>query len=211
MENNLYIDINEFNVPVYNKESIIVYDWSKVDITVESQTEKRLTNSIQYNVIEKLKEEKYDIVFDDDSKGEIADIVAIKNTDDNILIQFYHCKYSHGKKPGKRLEDLYEVCGQAQRSVYWKMKFEKMFDRMLQRDRNYMNNYGLSRFIVGNAELLKVYKNKLKVYDTKLEIYIVQPGISKKNISNEMLKLLGTTQNWCQETYMIPLKIIGNS
>ncbi len=211
LENNLYIDINEFNVPVYNKESIIVYDWSKVDITVESQTEKRLTNSIQYNVIEKLKEEKYDIVFDDDSKGEIADIVAIKNTDDNILIQFYHCKYSHGKKPGKRLEDLYEVCGQAQRSVYWKMKFEKMFDRMLQRDRNYMNNYGLSRFIVGNAELLKVYKNKLKVYDTKLEIYIVQPGISKKNISNEMLKLLGTTQNWCQETYMIPLKIIGNS
>lgn len=210
LENNLYIDIKEFDIPVYNKEKIIVYDWSKVDIFVESQTEKRFTNSIQYNVIEKIKDEKNDIIFDDDGKGEIADIVAIKNIDDKILIKFYHCKYSHGKKAGRRLEDLYEVCGQAQRSVYWKMKIEKMFDRMLERDRNYMNNYGISRFIVGNAELLKVYRNKLKVYDTQLEIYIVQPGISKKQISNEMLKLLGTTQNWCQETYMIPLKTIGN-
>ena len=29
-------------------------------------------------------------------------------------------------------------------------------------------------------------------------------------ILNEMLKLLGVTQNWCQETYMIPFNVITN-
>lgn len=210
LENNLYIDINELENPLFDKNEIMIYDWSTADISIESQTEKRLPNSIQYNMIESLKKEKYDIVFDDDGKGEIADIIAIKNIDNKILIQFYHCKYSHEKKPGKRLEDIYEVCGQAQRSVYWKMRIEKMIERMIERDRNYMRRYGVSRFIVGNQELLKIYKNKFRVYEPQLEIFIVQPGISKSKISEEMLKVLGATQDWCHETYMIPLKVIGN-
>lgn len=208
LENNLYIDIQKFDIPVYSKDEIIVYDWKKTDISVESQTYKRLNNSIQYNTIEKIKEEGYDIIFDDDGKGEIADIVAIKSSEDKVIINFYHCKFSKGDKPGKRLDDLYQVCGQAQRSVYWKTKPEKMFRRMLERDRAYINKHGVSRFIVGNEEKLNVYKNKLKVYDIQLEIYIVQPGVTKQHISNEMLKLLGVTQNWCQETYMIPFKVI---
>ena len=208
LENNLYIDIQKFDIPIYAKDGIVAYDWEKTDISVESQTHERLTNSIQYNTIEKIKEDGYDIIFDDDGKGEIADIIAIKSKEDKVVINFYHCKFSKGDKPGKRLDDLYQVCGQAQRSVYWKTKLEKMFRRMIERDRAYINRYGVSRFIIGNEELLNVYKNKLKVYDVQLEIYIVQPGVTKQHISNEMLKLLGVTQNWCQETYMIPFKVI---
>lgn len=210
LENNLYIDINKLEIPIYDDDNIITYDWKNVDITIESQTEKRITNSIQYNMIEILKKEKFDIIFDDDGKGEIADIIAIKSKDDKIVIQLYHCKYSHGKKPGKRLEDLYEVCGQAQRSVYWKMRIEKMIERMLDRDKSYMNKYGVSRFVVGDPELLRIYRNKLKVYEPEVEIYIVQPGVSKSKISKEMLKILGATQDWCQETYMIPFFVISN-
>ncbi len=211
LENNLYMDIQNLDIPLYSKDNILVYDWSNTDISVESQTYKRLSNSIQYNTIENLKREKYDIIFDDDGKGEIADIIAIKNENDKVLVEFYHCKFSKSKNPGKRLSDLYEVCGQAQRSVYWKMKIDKMFNRMLERDRGYLNKYGISRFIVGNQELLKTYRNKIKIYDVQLEIYIVQPGVTKQHISNEMLKLLGITQNWCQETYMIPLKLIASN
>ena len=208
LENNLYIDIQKFDIPIYAKDGIVAYDWEKTDISVESQTHERLTNSIQYNTIERIKEDGYDIIFDDHGKGEIADIIAIKSKEDKVVINFYHCKFSKGDKPGKRLDDLYQVCGQAQRSVYWKAKLEKMFRRMIERDRAYINRYGVSRFIIGNEELLNVYKNKLKVYDVQLEIYIVQPGVTKQHISNEMLKLLGVTQNWCQETYMIPFKVI---
>lgn len=208
LENNLYIDMQKFDIPVYSKNEIIVYDWEKADISVESQTYKRLTNSVQYNTIEEIKKEGYDIIFDDDGKGEIADIIAIKSNAEKVIINFYHCKFSKKDKPGKRLDDLYQVCGQAQRSVYWKTKLEKMFRRMLERDRAYTNKYGVSRFVLGDEELLNVYKNKIKVYDIQLEIYIVQPGVTKQHISNEMLKLLGVTQNWCQETYMIPFKVI---
>lgn len=210
LENNLYIDIQNMEMPVYSKEKIIAYDWSKTDISVESQTYKRLNNSIQYNTIEEIRKEGFDIIFDDDGKGEIADIIAIKSNEEKVYINFYHCKYSSDDKPGRRLDDLYQVCGQAQRSVYWKSKLEKMFCRMLERDRAYTNKYGISRFVVGDEALLNIYKNKLKVYDVSLEIYIVQPGVAKEKISNEMLKLLGVTQNWCQETYMIPFNVITN-
>ena len=39
--------------------------------------------------------------------------LAIKEMENEIHFEFYHCKYAHGNNPGGRLSDLYEVCGQA--------------------------------------------------------------------------------------------------
>jgi hypothetical protein len=76
-------------------------------------------------VIQELKARDYDIVFDDDGAGEAADIVAIKIENGTrgsaILVEFYHCKYSE-QVAGKRIKDLYEVCGQAQKSMQWMAK-----------------------------------------------------------------------------------------
>jgi hypothetical protein len=36
-----------------------------------------------------------------------------------IAVDFYHCKYSQESSAGARVGDLYEVCGQAQKSISW--------------------------------------------------------------------------------------------
>ena len=79
LEGNLFIEINKDISNYFNKERIISENWKGVNISRESQTNEKLKDSIQYHIIEKLKKEnKYDIIFDDDGSGEIADIVTLK-------------------------------------------------------------------------------------------------------------------------------------
>ena len=47
-----------------------------------------------------------------------------------------------------------------------------------------------------------------KIYPIKMNVYIVQPGISKKLVSNEQLNLLGVTQTWLLETLGVKLYVI---
>ena len=73
------------------------------------------------------------MIVDDDGKGEAADIVAIRLVGDTtapsrIDVEFYHCKYSQEATPGQRIKDLYEVCGQAQKSISWMSSPEKRTD-----------------------------------------------------------------------------------
>ena len=42
------------------------------------------------------------------------------------------------------------------------------------------------------------------------EIYIVQPGFSKATATNEILTLLGVTENYLKEVAGINLKVIAN-
>ncbi len=68
----------------YPKEEIEVWNWTGVDINKESEGFGNINNSsIQYFCIEKLIHEDYDLIYNDDNSGEIADIVAIKNTERN--------------------------------------------------------------------------------------------------------------------------------
>jgi hypothetical protein len=73
-------------------------------------------------VIRELKKQQCDLIIDDDGKGEAADVVAVrlsgKGVKRTIDVELYHCKYSLGA-PRARIDDLYVVCGQAQKSVRW--------------------------------------------------------------------------------------------
>lgn len=51
-----------------------------------------------------------------DDAGEAADVVEILQGEHEVLFRLYHCKYAHSDKPGVRMADLYEECGQAIRS-----------------------------------------------------------------------------------------------
>lgn len=57
---------------------------------------------------------------------------------------------------------------------------------MIKREQVRINNEKISRFEKGDLQKLKKIKNKLKLYNSNLGIYIVQPGVSKKQISSEM-------------------------
>src|SRR5690606_13070414 len=126
--NDIYFEF-KYDFDSYDKTQIQTKDWTTlgVDITKESQYNKTKTqkreDSIQFVMIqEMLKDADYKIIYDDDDKDEVSDIIGIKFFDNDyskLIVDLFHCKFSTDPKSGARLKDLYEVCGQAQRSFHW--------------------------------------------------------------------------------------------
>ncbi|SLW61680.1 DEAD/DEAH box helicase [Klebsiella variicola] len=197
---------------LYEINNIDNWDWSGVDISVESQTEKKLVNSIQYHTIHKILD-SYDVVFDDDGAGEVADIVAIKNINNNeLIIDLYHCKYclkTDGiARPGARIDDVYQVAGQAIKSVKWFGDKEKLILRLIDRERSRLAKGKASRIEKGNLDDLFNLAKISRYSSFRLGISIVQPAISKAVISNEQLSVLGATETYINEVSGVKLKII---
>lgn len=198
----------------YDKSNIESWDWTGIDISVESQTPRKITNSIQYHTIQQLKND-YDLVFDDDGAGEIADIVAIKNIDDKeLIIDLFHCKYCSKKdgvaKAGARVSDVYEVIGQAAKSVKWFRDKEKLIIRLMDRERKRLQQNKPSRIDKGRYENL-IHLAKVARYSSfKLGVAIVQPAISKAVISDDQRSIIGSTAAYIDEISGVKLRVITN-
>ncbi len=211
IENNIHIKVDNQSYPPYNREIIDAWSWLNVDLKKESQGQTKDTDSIQYHVIQQLKQKNYQIIFDDDNSGEAADIVTFKVRNNKIFIELFHCKYAVTGLPAARIDDLYVVCGQAQKSVHWKESIHKLIKHMQRRESRRVTNGGVSRFEVGNQHELQAIDNMTKLFPFSIKIYIVQPGLSKSKASPEQLQLLGATELYLEQTYSIKLGIISSS
>ena len=187
------------------EKKIQVWDWAGVNIKNESQGNEKDSTSIQYHVIQKLKEQNFDIIFDDDNAGEIADVIAIEVDDVNkkVKVELFHLKFSQEDRPGARINDLYAVNGQAQKCVSWlHTRPEHIIGRMLRRGASGPKN----RYELGTEEQLSIIREKVKsLYEIEYIVHIVQPGLSKAAASREQLKLLSLTEAFLWETRMIKL------
>jgi len=209
LETNYYTRLKNNEYIKIDSDNIVVWDWNGIDITKESQgINRERTDSIQYRAISNLKNGDYDIIFDDDDSGEIADIITIKNRNDKIEFEFYHCKFSTSPHPGSRVDDLYVVCGQAQKSITWKQSGVRLIERMLARERSRMAKYGVSRFEKGDVRKLHEIRNKLKKFLYDLKINIVQPGVDSAAITDPMHQILGSTKSYLLDTYGLKFYII---
>lgn len=213
LEGNQFVDF-VFSGSSYDRHKIKSWNWTGVNIREESQGEQKATGNIQHKVITELQNKDFDIIFDDDSSGEAADLITVKVDDiaKKLTVELYHLKYSHDENAGARISDLYEVCGQAQKSVFWKGKggFE-LFRHMIQRESRRVSNGNNTRFEKGTIENLALIKEKSKrFYKTDFKIYIVQPGLSRDRASEQQLELLAVTENHLLETYKIDLEVIAS-
>jgi hypothetical protein len=209
LEGNSLTELKRLHAP-YPVERVQVWNWTDTDIHKESQGANKESDSIQYKVIAELKKGNYQIIVDDDDSGEAADVVAVRVEDKAIIIELYHCKYSHGDTPGSRIKDLYEVCGQAQRSVHWVEKPTELLNHLLRRDENRTKQGKQSRIEVGtSADILNV-REGTRMMQVQFAIYIVQPGLSKAEASLSQLELLSVTENYLGETYQIPFGVIAS-
>ena len=192
---------------------IETWDWPSlgVDIKKESMGKSCLLDSIQYATWQHL-EDHYDLLINDDDAGEAADLVGLKYEADanEISLGLIHCKYSGGNKPGGRIGDLYEVCGQAQKSIRWKhTPLHALVGHLRNREERWRQS-NHSRILKGSiAELVK-FKVRQRTAKVRLEVYIVQPGLSKGKVTDQMLRLLGTTELYLQRTTNAPLFVIGS-
>jgi hypothetical protein len=198
----------KYKIPVFDTKKVIPYNWDGVVITKESQTKVKLEDSIQYKIIQSLKQEPdYSIIFDDDNANEASDIIAIKSYESEyhkLIFELYHCKYSSKEQPGGRLKDLYEVCGQAQRSYHWKHSPIGLIRHMIRRNSIRIKQNNPTRFEKGGDNELLIILNMLQssYCDVEFNIYVVQPGIEKNKLCNdsELLVLLGATDLLLKKT-----------
>jgi superfamily II DNA or RNA helicase len=216
LEGNLFTPLNK-TYPPYDREQIQVIDWAGVDLTKEAQGIARETDSIQYKIIQRLLEtQDQEIVFDDDGTGEVADVVAIKTKNEGVQqfidVDLYHCKFAIGGKPRAQVEDLYEVCGQAQKSVSWcsQDKLIEVFSHLLRREPKRLKGREATRFQKGTKEELYRIKESSRSAVVRARIFIVQPALSKEGATTPQLALLAATENYLAETYQLKFGVIGS-
>ena len=197
----------------FDKNKIEVRDWDGVDIKAESQGHEKRPDSIQRRMIEELlaSDEDYTVIFDDDGTGEIADIVALRETDNGLHVDLFHLKYSGGDAPGGRVADLYEVCGQAQKSIRWMEYPVRILKRMRKREKDRIEADLPSRFEKGSAEQIRRYTAEWKSMDRSYRVWIVQPGLSKAKVAPKQLDLLAATENFLMETYSVNLTVVASA
>ncbi len=212
--NNLF-EVRREELAPFAAQRILALDWSGVDLTKESQGPTRAADSIQRRMIEYLSGEQhnvqYDVIFDDDNTNEAADIVALKVADEHLLIHLFHCKFAKDGRVSARLDDLYAVCGQAQRSVQWKARPGDLLKHLQRREASQMKRVGVSRFQRGDARLLNTITRKARHLRPQMRVAVVQPGLSKAAALDRHLQLLAATEVYLTETFGVTLDVFASA
>ncbi|MGE4284900.1 MAG: DEAD/DEAH box helicase, partial [Clostridia bacterium] len=136
LEGNLLLKLKNIPTSAFPDSHIMPWNWNGTNICKESQRVTKEKDSIQFRLISELKNRnKYKLIFDDDGSGEVADVIAVKEDDANntLLFEFYHCKFSGAPQAGSRVDDLYDVCGQAEKSIKWLSDTNLLVERLINR------------------------------------------------------------------------------
>lgn len=191
----------ERDLPPFDPAELTPLDWTGIDLTVESQGVARRPDSIQARVIAHVDSlADWDVILDDDGTGEVADVVAMRADDDCLHVHLVHCKWVGGGAPRAQVADLYEVCGQAQKSAQWRRNVAAMLQRLIRRERERVERHGASGIVKGNAQTLYRLIDVARLRRPMFKISIAQPGLSKQNVSSAQLELLASTQTYVAET-----------
>lgn len=194
---------NPYPNTTFSAEKLKVFDWTGVNLSKESQGEFPFeTDSIQYKFAQELKK-RFDIVYDDDGSGEIADLIGINIEQFTYDIHLYHLKFAIGGKLSSRIDNFYAVCGQAEKSLKWcESEYKKKFaDRLLARINGHNNNRS-SRLLKGTEEDLYSMRQQISwEKEIKMHINIVQPSLSKAkaNEAPDILNLLGVVDEYLKD------------
>lgn len=190
----------------FDKNSIKTIDWisEKVEIQNEAGIPQTGFESIHTFFEKSLQNGDYDIVFYDHGSHEIADFVTLKEKESVIAIELFHCKASHSGKPGDRVGDVYEVTGQCVKSLMWLTSKEQFFKKLIDR----VENREAGCFIIGDkTNLIRVLDNcKQKSMD--VSIMLIQPGITKKRLSDKVARILASANDYIISTSQNSGKLI---
>src|SRR5581483_9686549 len=116
-----YFDPVDPSVVPFRADRVEVIDWAagRVDIEAEFANANLGQRDIHQYLRERLMNSETQIIVYDHGTGELADFVTLTQRVDDVLATLFHCKASSARDPGERVNDLYEVCGQAVKSARW--------------------------------------------------------------------------------------------
>lgn len=185
--------------PILDTGQFVALNWSGVDITHESMGAGRDPATVQARSAQRLIGLRdWDVVINDDETGEVADLVALARQDQELVVHLVHCKYSSDPKVGARLADLYEGCGQAQRSAHHRHHAKEMIRNLIRRESNRQAGGG-NGLLVGSNEVLLELQDWAQYRRAKLHVTIAQPGFSAAAALPRHLELLSCVDLYVKE------------
>ncbi|MGW5841075.1 DEAD/DEAH box helicase [Methylorubrum extorquens] len=199
------------DVPFFDLALMRALDWTTVDLQKESQGPGRDPTSIQHAVIERLKASPvpYELIFDGDGSGEVADVVAIRRQGRTLDVELYHCKYSMKPTAGARVDDLYPVCGQAMKSVRWADPRSRFLHQIRRQEEN-RRAIGGTRIEVGGRALIDDWLTNRRDFTTRFKVVVVQPGYRRSKADVKHLPILGAVSGYLMSTYRIGFEFWAN-
>lgn len=197
LSGNILLKPRESLPDTFDRALIRTINWSGVNFKKESRWKNGafVENSIQDRFIDYLAEGPATFIFDDDDNGESADVVSIEETTDTVIVYLWHCKYAGGETVGARADDLYVVCGQAEKSSKWTWSFENLVKHLLFRENEHRRGRP-TRFMRGSAQELVTLRKSARRKFVVFRVGIVQPGFSKANAPAEHLAIIGGTNGF---------------
>lgn len=172
-------------------DQIICHPWpAHVNVRKEFYSAEDIANNIAsgntllsiHDYIIELAMQEYDVVFYDHGSLEIADVIGLKKD----KVQFWHCKKQSDDVPSCNVDDIYEVCGQAVKSVNWanrSLLLKQIYGRA---DRNKSK----TKIKKGSLTEIKAILDSFDNPTIPIEITIVQPGLKTHSLTTTQSQAL---------------------
>lgn len=192
----------------FDKGRLENWDWTGIPLNKESMGKAGDANTIQYRTFEHLADE-FDLIFNDDGKGEAADLICLKDLGDStIRLCLVHCKGAHGGHVSQDIRNFYVVCGQAQKNVTAKhMGMPRLYHDLRRRQETWVQQ-GANRFLKGDMRLLALFRDKARRSKIDFEVILVQPGASITTVTDDSLRLLATTELYLAKTTEASFRVV---
>jgi hypothetical protein len=173
-------------------ERVEAIDWAaaRVDITKEKPAPGGERSIFEW-LEDRLLASQAEVIFCDDGSGEMADFISMSEADPGPRVAMFHCKKSGRPQPGNRVDDLYEVCGQAVKSCAW-IKPELLLNQLQHR----VNLRSIRGYIRGDGAAAARILALAGRQQVQFDVFIVQPGLLKEARGADLSNLLAATSHY---------------
>lgn len=171
-------------------------DWQNCEIEIEFDLHNEERQTVQkYLMDHLLAVPDLEFVVYDHRSGEAADfVVGKRGANGTYDVSLFHCKGAGGANPsGERVDDVYELVGQAVKSVRYQILDELV--RHLERRTVANRSGGLSPFLMGNRDQALATLKALQPIDLRLSVVCVQPGLSAAALDGRLRAIMAAAND----------------
>ena len=201
----------DFTGEVFDKDILEEINWEayhtdkKLEFKKDASDKRVSIQDALYQILEK--DKKYTYIIYDHGTGEMADYITIHETENELVVELYHVKKMSSSSYNNSVGDVYEVSGQAIKSVIWFATKGKLIEKLTSR-------HSAGHCIIKKGNDFKTMIKELKSSSKVLRgtICIVQPGLKKsKEIPDKIQEVLAATDLYVKKAGKVNrLRIMGS-
>ena len=151
-------------------------------------------------------DESYKYIIYDHTKGEIADFITAKETENDFIIELYHVKKMNAAKYNSSVDDIYEVAGQAVKSIVWLKTKSRLLSKMEERRKSGHCEFIRGRYDQFRKDLTGTGKQFVG------NVVIVQPSLSKgMGLPDKIQEVLAASSYYIEKSGRVKkMRIMGS-